>query len=793
MKKKFVLLFLFLFLGFAVLAGLRFEKDHIIVTYDDRSGGLNLFSSPSHGKDNQALNLENFLFQGTQLRARKGISNVNTTSLGGYGVNATFLYDKPSALSQIIACYSGKLYYMDPDSTDFNHYITDRTFTVTVANNDSIVKGSGTFFTLLGYADSIEVLINDTTHYIYKIHTDTMLALYSQWKGGDSDAATLTQPFYVDATTPTQIEMWVDNLFVMGSEKMAEWDGNTLTGDLGDTTSFKITGLEVATCCNIKITVTPTFTSEGYDYGDLVGYYIYAYNDTTTDTAQTERDQPIFNKPLQINIQGSDYIYVWADSFWVADQTNEEGRHLDTNSLFKIMPRPSSEKLVFAGVIDSLVELGNEGQIDTCDNGATCTCVQWINAYDSSQTWLEHDLDFGIFELREMKTPITTQTVRRSNIFLRQDDNGVVYLYAFYEGCTNWAQGDSFEIYRLYSSSMQDVPKYMAHWQDRQWVAGYADKATYLCWSEPFYSVADSFISSRFVYVEKDDGDIITALEVMPFQDYLLVFKKKHIYAITGEAPLDFTVNDVTDNIGTPSWASIISYGRQIYFYDYTGFYVLDGVNPYKISWAIEPIVADSINKDYAHLIVGGYFDNHMWWSYPSGSATKNNRTVVYNLETQAWAKIDQPISAIYVGQVETDDYGVLWGDPDSGRVYQYGQSYFDNGVANSAIFESGWLDLQDPYDFEKKFKDIQFLFDKHDSSIIYITYYKDYNSSSFSADTVDIDDSDIFQYWKRPIRGDNVGQRIKVKFEVTRIDKTTQIPFFKIKYKPTGETFYDD
>lgn len=763
------------------------ERNFIITTFNDFSGGLNWFSSQTHVRDNQALDLENWLFQGTHLRARRGLTSFNTTSLGGYAVNQVFLYEKPSGFSQILVCYNGKVYYADPDSNDFSDYITDRTFTVSVTNGDSLVTGTGTFFTLLGYQDSVEVQIGDTTHYIYEIIDDENLTLYDVWDGGTEASHTMTQPFYVDANDPVNIKHWLDHAFISGSEKLGEWDGSSLSGDLGDTTSFKVTAIEVGSGCDLKLTVTPTLASEGYDFGDLVGYYIYGYNDTTTDTAQAAGNHPIFNKPLEITIQGSDYAYVWADTFWVADQADEEWRHLDTNDLVKLMGPPTSSKLVFAGVFDSLHAVGN-GWIDTCGG---YHCHQWINAYDSSQTWDKHALNFGIYKIKK-RTDDGALWPTYSNISLRADGNGVVYLHAFYKNCVAWAQGDSFEIYRHYSSQIADIPSLMAVYQDRAWFAGYLEEGSYVKYSELFDP--DSFKTDYFIYVAKDDGDIVTALKALAYQNALLVGKAKHIYAISGQGPYNWYVDVLSDNIGMPAPASIVSRGADIYWYDYSGFYTLEGSTVKKVSWAIEAVVRDSINKDYAHMIVGGYFDGHFWWSYPSGSTTKNNRTVVYNPDNEAWATIDRPASSLHVGLNEDDDYGVLWGDPDSGKVYAYGDNYFDDGTGITTTFESGWLNLPDEgMELVKQFKSFAFIFDKHDTSVVYITYYKDYSDTAFSADTIGIDDSDIMRYYKRQIRDEPIGTRLKVKIQITRADYLAEIPLFQIKWRPVGEPLYDE
>lgn len=776
MKKR---LWLLILLCPLLMGAFQIERNFIITTFNDFSGGLNWFSSQTHVRNNQALDLENWLFQGTHLRARKGLNSFNTTSLGGYAANQVFLYEKPSGFSQILTCYDGVVYYVDPDSSDFSDHIADRTFTVSVTNNDSLVTGSGTFFTLLGYNDSIQILINDTTHYVHEVIDDTHLTLYSQWKGGTGAAATLTQPFYVDTKAPIGINHWLGHVFISGSEKLGEWDGDTLEGDLGDTLSFEVTAIGYSDYDFMRIyPYTPTHQSLGYFYNDLYGYYIASYNDSTTDTAQAAGNQPIFNKPLKIIKQGGTDLHVYADSFWI------EHGHIDGGTLFRIIGPPTSEKLVFAGVFDSLHAVGN-GWIDT---SSVYECRQWINAYDSSQTWDKHALNFGIYELRA----VPTNHIRHSNIFLRADGNGVVYLYAFYEGCQDWAQGDSFEIYRLYSSGLQDVPSLMEVYQDRAWFAGYSDEGSYVKYSELFDP--DSFKTDYFIYVAKDDGDVVTALKTLAYQNALLVGKTKHIYAISGQGPYNWYVDVLSDNIGMPAPASIVSRGADIYWYDYSGFYTLEGSTVKKVSWQIEKAVVDSVNKDYAHMIVGGYFDGHFWWSYPSGSSVTNNRTVVYSPDNDAWAKIDRAASSLHVGLNEHDDYGVLWGDPDSGKVYAYGDSYFDDGSGITVLFESGWLNLPDEgMELVKQFKSLALIFDKHDSSLVYITYYKDYSDTAFSADTIGIDDSDIMRYYKRQIRDEPIGTRLKVKFQITRADYLAEIPLFQIKWRPVGEPLYDE
>ena len=70
---------------------------------------------------------------------------------------------------------------------------------------------------------------------------------------------------------------------------------------------------------------------------------------------------------------------------------------------------------------------------------------------------------------------------------------------------------------------------------------------------------------------------------------------------------------------------------------------------------------------------------------------------------------------------------------------------------------------------------------------------FKNYSETAFTKDTIGIDDYDVLKYRKRTIEDYNLGQRIQVKMEITRIDETFQLPFFKIKWRPTDEVLYDE
>jgi hypothetical protein len=98
-----------------------------------------------------------------------------------------------------------------------------------------------------------------------------------------------------------------------------------------------------------------------------------------------------------------------------------------------------------------------------------------------------------------------------------------------------------------------------------------------------------------------------------------------------------------------------------------------------------------------------------------------------------------------------------------------------------------------DEEEWVKEFKEMQFLLDKHDSTLVYITYYRSYSDTIKTIDTLGIDNSDILKYHRLPIRGEFLGQRIQVKFTVVRIDSDFSMPFFRLKYRNMQEIIFDE
>lgn len=785
------------FVAFLSIGALQFDKDYDSALYNDFSGGKNVFSDPANLQDNQATDIENLLFYGNRLRARKAVDSFNSNSLGNYSIDGVIVFKKQD-FEETLVTYNGAVWVASDDSNEFTTFLKeniDSVARVKVTQNDSTITGvpDSTFFTQLGYDDSISIYLNGNLYYIYQILHDTLLYLYDPYTQDTDSTSLFNAPVTVPIDRPTIFDVWLNKLFIAGSRQVIAYDGALVDTSTSDTLTFTIT--DTARVDEVfKVKTDPTPSTAGYEPGDLEGYYVVGYNDEAGGGHT-------LNIPLRIDNNTASWIWITVDSSFVANT-----HHLDSASAFRIKPPFTSEYMVCEGIIDAV------------RNDADTTAYYIIyNIYDHS-VFSGYDstaFDFGYYYYKHMDSEEGEFETTCRFQSMGVGDSNYLYVACLKANMVNFpAVGDTFEIWRKVSSSQRDAPSLITHWQDRQWRAGYPDDPNLLRWSYSFDP--DSFPSTYYAYIVRDDGDEITALKVLSFQDLLLIFKHKHIYALTfGETddPYPNWVYDLVDGVGTPSSSSIISYGRKVYFYDYTGFYEFDGTTLQKISWAIEPIIADSINKDYAYLIVGGYFDQHLWWAYPSVSTgtrwsiinrTGNNRILVYNLEDQAWSTVDFNVGAvssryvtpasIFVGQVEDDSNGVLIGDSQRGKVYRYGLSYFDNTRSITGTYESPWFDCKDQYDFQKHFKDIQFVMSRGDSTIVYIDYYKDYVNTVIWTDTVAVDTFSHPHYYKRAIQWGNIrGQRIKLRIRATDIDADFSLAFFRLKWKPVGEVRYND
>lgn len=144
---------------------------------------------------------------------------------------------------------------------------------------------------------------------------------------------------------------------------------------------------------------------------------------------------------------------------------------------------------------------------------------------------------------------------------------------------------------------------------------------------------------------------------VLPWvQDQFLVFMTNSIYVVYVETD-NFTADSppgaqssttvVTTEIGCLARRSIVAAGQFVFFLSANGVHMLTPQLDLKLLGNTlplsEPIADffDSVNYNAVQNSVATYYNNRFYIAMPTGTATRNDRILVYNTLNQAWESID--------------------------------------------------------------------------------------------------------------------------------------------------------
>lgn len=145
--------------------------------------------------------------------------------------------------------------------------------------------------------------------------------------------------------------------------------------------------------------------------------------------------------------------------------------------------------------------------------------------------------------------------------------------------------------------------------------------------------------------VGKSDGQAITG--IAPLGEFLVIFKRKSVYILSGANPNAWKLADGVNNlsqiangIGCVSAKSIVQVGNDLWFMSDDGIRSVrrneQGSIPLMglVSGNIKQTISE-INWSYAHRIAGAYFDNKVYMAIPTGTSTTNNKVLVANTAIQ--------------------------------------------------------------------------------------------------------------------------------------------------------------
>jgi hypothetical protein len=125
------------------------------------------------------------------------------------------------------------------------------------------------------------------------------------------------------------------------------------------------------------------------------------------------------------------------------------------------------------------------------------------------------------------------------------------------------------------------------------------------------------------------------ATAIRTFQDHVIVWCNNSMHELYGTSASDFSLVDVSNELGCVNQTSHIECNGQLFWLDYSGVYLYTGGLPSKISSKVQEYISN-INWTYKSLICFGSLEDKIYINIPYKS-TINNRILVYDTVKQKW------------------------------------------------------------------------------------------------------------------------------------------------------------
>lgn len=177
-----------------------------------------------------------------------------------------------------------------------------------------------------------------------------------------------------------------------------------------------------------------------------------------------------------------------------------------------------------------------------------------------------------------------------------------------------------------------------------------------------------------------NDNDSIVAIK--GYGNYLFVFKRRHIYVVSGTGPRNYRIDILSTSIGCRAPRSIIEIEGVLYFGDATGMHTAHGLTlDYRRSGKKEPLTADvsdvwnNISSSMLSYVACGAHRANLWVAYcdSTKAGAYNQRVMVFDTTTERVHSIFTMPCAMFVTCDGGTDGGELYHASSSttGKIYR--------------------------------------------------------------------------------------------------------------------------
>lgn len=339
-------------------------------------------------------------------------------------------------------------------------------------------------------------------------------------------------------------------------------------------------------------------------------------------------------------------------------------------------------------------------------------------------------------------------------------------------------------------------------------------------WSHP--GDPESWAENDYIDIDPGkEGDQITG--IVSFNDTLIVFKHRSMYALTGYDRQTFSIVNISESVGCSGPAAFVKTPEGLFFYDErTGVWQFDGRNLKYLFSNLFPLVGTDSTGVTIKPVTGeedstygaahwpsncvhvGYHDRRVWLSvretaYATGTVSTHfptDTTYVYAIDSGAWTKYDFGCA----GFIETDlieGEQTLYARVDAGyntaqtsyalvRLHQEGQPYdeFWQNLASAAdsgnnvysntntqqidaYFVTPWFTMGEP-DVKKRWKRPTYIMQGDDAATVNVDVFHDFDAATVqrthTAAVEQVGSGDSSDY----VRGSSLGTKraVRLKFK---------------------------
>jgi|GEM_PF-4606657 hypothetical protein len=208
------------------------------------------------------------------------------------------------------------------------------------------------------------------------------------------------------------------------------------------------------------------------------------------------------------------------------------------------------------------------------------------------------------------------------------------------------------------------------------------------------------------------DGEAI--LGIVSWQELTFIFKQTKFFVLWGESTAadgtpTFQIREVISGVGLAARGAVTVGRDGVYFLGLRGVYVTTGGPPQILSDKISPLwrgdpdiyyQGSPVNTSQIALARLAWMDDQLYVAVPTGAATANDRTLVYDTQHQWWSIYDVPAAAMCAfRRADRDElhfgYSATLTPKRIGRI---GLSILtDRGTAMTSRWRSGWSDYGQP------------------------------------------------------------------------------------------------